>query len=269
MYIDDLSVGEVVDLDIAVSTFSQKAEQKLVHARKCEEVFEIITKNACSIGMKINAEKTQLLCISDSNYSNTTSYLYTGKEERITSSNEMKILGFVFGERPNADLHVAYTIKKFNRAVWSLNHIKRAGVANNILVQVYCSMLRPIVEFCSVVYHNMLTSEQNLNLERLQKMALKIIFGFNITYELLLEKAGVKTLEERRKDAFKKFTLSLQKNNKYCEWFPKSETRNLRHTKPYQELFARTARLYKSPLFCMRRLLNEEFEDDDDAEETH
>ena len=67
-----------------------------------------------------------------------------------------------------------------------------------------CSMLRPIVEFCSVVYHPMLNNEQSLRVERLQKIALKIVFGFGLEYDELLEKAGIERLEERRKKAFNK-----------------------------------------------------------------
>ena len=77
----------------------------------------------------------------------------------------MKILEFVFGERPNAGAHVDYVIQKYNRAVWSINHLKKARIPNNVLVKIYCSMLRPIIEFCSVVYHPMLTQEQDVRIE--------------------------------------------------------------------------------------------------------
>ena len=68
-----------------------------IDARKCEDTFRIINKNAVSIGIKINAQKTQLLSISDSNYSTTKTYIYTEDGERIDSTGEMKILGFIFG----------------------------------------------------------------------------------------------------------------------------------------------------------------------------
>ena len=53
MYIDDLSVGEVLDLDIATVLYSQQVENKSVHARKCEEYFNTIRTNSASIGMQI------------------------------------------------------------------------------------------------------------------------------------------------------------------------------------------------------------------------
>ena len=119
-------------------------------------------------------------------------------------------------------------------------------------------MLRPIIEFCSPVYHPLLSKEQSDNLERLQKLALKIIIGFNYTYVELLEIAEIKSLEERRKEAFQKFAVTLTKNERYRSWFPRIEegTRNTRNIKIYTEEFARTARLYNSPLFSMRRVQN-------------
>ena len=64
----------------------------------------------------------------------------------------MKILGFVFGNKPTVTAHIDYIVEKYNRAVWSINHIKRAGMENSVTINVYCSMLRPIIEFCIILY---------------------------------------------------------------------------------------------------------------------
>ena len=48
--------------------------------------------------MKINASKTQLLCISDNTTANISSYVNVGESDTIGSSSEIKILGFIFGE---------------------------------------------------------------------------------------------------------------------------------------------------------------------------
>ena len=119
-------------------------------------------------------------------------------------------------------------------------------------------MLRPIIEFCSPVYHPLMTKEQSNNLERLQKTALKIILGFNLTYEELLEKADIKSLEERRESAFLNFAKSVSKNPRYESWLPRTgnNARNTRNGKVYIVEFVRTTRLYNSPLFSMRRALN-------------
>ena len=258
MYIDDLSVGEVLDLGIATSTYTQKKEQKKIHARRSETYFRRITENAESIGMKINSDKTQLLCISDCNFSEVSSFIYTDSSTRVCSNDTMKILGFVFNSKPNANAHVLHIINKFNKAVWALTHLRRAGISNNVLTKVYSVMLRPIIEFCSPIYHALITQDQSAKLERLQKTALQIIFGFSDSYSKNLEKSGLQSLEERRICAFKAFTLSVVKNERYESWFPRLDqsTMNLRERKTFVEQFARTERLYNSPLYRMRRLMN-------------
>ena len=262
MYIDDLSIGETLDLDIAVSTYSQQLEKKTIHARKCEEYFETIDVNARSIGMKINSEKTQLLCINDNNICDTECFTQVDPDTRIMSTDSMKILGFVFSNKPNVTAHIEYIINKFNKAVWSINHIKRAGIKNDVIVTVYCTMLRPIIECNSPVYHPMLSQEDSKRLERLQKTALKLIFGFNKTYTELLDCAKIQSLEKRREAAFVKFAHNLSTSERFSKWFPlTSETNiNLRSKKKFKEEFARTDRLFNSPLFSMRRELNRHLE---------
>ena len=121
-------------------------------------------------------------------------------------------------------------------------------------------MLRPVIKFCSAVYHSMLTNEQINMLERLQTRALKLIFGFGLSSEELNKKAGITTLLERRQVAFKNFATSLSNNERYQSWLPLNEREGvtLRREKKYREDQARTERLFNSPLFKIRRELNKE-----------
>ena len=88
---------------------------------------------------------------------------------------------------------------------------------------------------------------------------MKTIYGHHISYEEALEKSGIKTLYERRNDAFDKFCLKTEKNPSFSHWLPRVEFTHydLRRGRIFEEEFARTEKLYKSPLFTMRRRLNE------------
>ena len=70
--------------------------------------------------------------------------------------------------------------------------------------------------------------------------------------------SGLETLEERRAAAFKKFTEKTVNRDQFSSWFPRKNTHayGLRSQNIYDEEYAHTERLYKSPLFSMRRLLN-------------
>ena len=259
MYVDDLSIGEVQDLTAAVSHFTTGKELRTVHAKKCEEVFSVITDNANRIGMKINATKTQLLCISDHTSAHIDSYINLEEDEcRINSGEEMKVLGFVFGQKPTVNYHLEYTLKKFKKKIWILNHLKKADIDKNTMLQVYMSMLRPVLEFCSPVYHSMISADMNSKLENMQKLALRIIFGFDKKYEVILAENNITTLEERRSQAFDNFAIKCSLSGRFSEWLPVNDCeRTLRTSKKYREEYARSSRLYKSPIYAMRRRLNE------------
>ena len=95
-------------------------------------------------------------------------------------------------------------------------------------------------------------------IERLQKKCLKILYGYDLSYTQLLQKSGLESMEERRIRQFEKFTKKTSENPKYTGWFPlKEQVRDTRKPRPYREERASSDRLYRSPLFAMRRLLND------------
>ena len=90
---------------------------------------------------------------------------------------------------------------------------------------------------------------------------MKIIFGFDTKYEDILEQETLQTLKERRVIACEQFAAKLLASDRFSYLFPKyvygDNDIELRKRKTYIETFARTERLYNSPLFAMRRQLNE------------
>ena len=84
------------------------------------------------------------------------------------------------------------------------------------------------------------------------------MFGYEKKYQELLELSGLETLEKRRENAIAKFAKKASENDVYAHLFKKNPAeRRGRNTKAYKEDFARTSRLYNSPLFYMTRVLNQ------------
>ena len=110
----------------------------------------------------------------------------------------MKLLGFYLGRRPRSDEHVKQLRRKFGARAWILRILKHAMISNNRLVQVYSSLVRPILEYPSNAFHSMLSGEASESLERLHRNALKSIFGLNVSYEDCLERSGLQQLDVRR-----------------------------------------------------------------------
>ena len=99
--------------------------------------------------------------------------------------------------------------------------------------------------------------EQEKSLERQQTQALKNIYGFHLSAAKLLKKSGLETLAERREKASLSFAIKCTKNPRFEHWFPKRKSSHrTRDRRPYVEMNARTERCRNSPLYAMRRQLN-------------
>ena len=80
-------------------------------------------------------------------------------------------------------------------------------------------------------------------------------------YEDLLEELGLQTLEVRRLNVLRKFADKTSKNPQFADWFPLNVNLTCQRSgKLYQEFYARSDRLYNSPLFAMRRILNNTYD---------
>ena len=82
---------------------------------------------------------------------------------------------------------------------------KRFGIKKERLKDVYTSIMRSILEYSVPAYNSQLTQFQKNLLEKIQKRALRLIYGFDKTYEAFLDESKLETLETRREKLFKKF----------------------------------------------------------------
>ena len=120
-------------------------------------------------------------------------------------------------------------------------------------------MIRPISEYCSVVFHSLITRSDSLELEGLQAQALKSIFAWKFSYNELLKKSGLERLEVRRDSAVIRFAEKLSNNPRFASWLP---LQAYRHNLPrpgsekYKVYPSTTERHLKSPLNNIRRQLN-------------
>lgn len=261
-YVDDLNICETLSVQEGEKSLSTRKEEINIRAKGCEEKYVVIKENGEKIGLAINAKKTQLLCLSGNNTSNVSCYASI-EGTRIQAAKTMKIVGYHFSNKPTVKEHVTQTLKKFARLIWVIVNLKKARLEKLTIVRAYTSMIRPVVEYASNVYHTMLTVGLSEKIERCQKRIMKMIFGFEIPYENALEMAGIERLSARREGLFRRFCHKMSKSERFCrKWLPlksgEEDGRTLRKEKKYIEFNAKTKRLYDSPLFAMRRLLNEE-----------
>ena len=129
---------------------------------------------------------------------------------------------------------------------------------------VYMTYIRSLCEQSSSVWHSSLTLQNEEDLERIQKVAIKIILKNRYTnYQNALNILDLQTLKERREELCLKFAQKCLSNPKMKGLFPpnnRNHNMETRFPEHFQILFAKTERLRKSPIIYMQTLLNKEIE---------
>ena len=203
--------------------------------------------------MVVNKAKTKILYVSDAQTYKAHASLVDSDGNVLQSGETLKVLGFHMDSRPTCHAHKKALQIRMRDTTWVLRHLAVAGFTQEELARVYTTVIRPILDYCAVVYHPMLTDEQDQQVERLQAQALKNIYGYRVSYAKMRRKAGIKTHRERRIALCDKFAEKARTNPMFERWFP---LRSGRHAEQYHEKPARTDRLFNSALFYYRRRLN-------------
>jgi len=119
--------------------------------------------------------------------------------ERVTS---FKLLGVYFNNRLDWKDHVAHITTKASKRIFCLHQLVRAGIDARALTNVYCSLIRSVLEYCCQVWHAGLTVQQSRDIEKIQKRCMRIIFPHS-DYSEALRVSGLQTLSERRESLVK------------------------------------------------------------------
>ena len=140
-YVDDcLSVDKVLFRGGKIVSGKSKAR-----AKKTQDHFRTVERNAISRGMKINNNKTKMLCISAAKTYDPVAFISTSDGTTISSTDSMKVLGFTFDSSPTVKAHLQVTQRKFKCRMWALRHLKRNGFSKQDLVRVYAAMILSLI----------------------------------------------------------------------------------------------------------------------------
>ena len=149
---------------------SNERDIDVYHADKTEENIRRISHYCDATGLKINHKKTQLLAIA-SNRNRTKAWIQAGKDS-IDSADSMKLLGFVFHEKPDVSMQVENLIQRATKRLFVLRYYS-GFMPGKDLKKLYCALVRSILEYSSITYHSMLTRKQENDLEMVQKKCLR------------------------------------------------------------------------------------------------
>ena len=126
------------------------------------------------------------------------------------------------------------------------------------LIEIYILYIRSVVEQSAVVWHSSLTKAEQNDLERIQKVALRIILKEQYSsYADALDITGLDTLKARRAKLCLNFANKCVKSDLTNDMFPLNAADvNTRNPEKFHVGYARTERLAQSAFPYMARLLN-------------
>ena len=143
--------------------------------------------------------------------------------ERINTTDNMKLLGVTIQSNLNWDTQVNQMISKASKRMYMLYVLKRFRASAEDLTSVFRMYVRPILGYASPLWHSSLTKQQSDQLELIQKRACRIILGTVYgSYAEALEQLELCSLVKRREDLLRGFGQSIQKSERHRAMLPAS-----------------------------------------------
>ena len=124
---DDITGRARNNVEEAISHITTQKERYLVWAEDAKHFFESENREATWRGMVFNPTKTKLLCISATQNSSMSSFIYV-EDATIKSSPTMKVVGYTFGSRPGPAAHLADDRARVLARMWILRNLKKAQI---------------------------------------------------------------------------------------------------------------------------------------------
>ena len=149
--------GEVVAVPVETSKKNMKWRGRP------PRIFKYVDDNLQinTVNMETAGAKTSMVCVSGAMSYDARSHIFDSEGNRISSGQSMKVLGFHLSSRPTMHAHVGALSKRVRQKYWVLYHLRRAGFTSEELARVYRTCILPILDYCSVVYHPLLTDEMD------------------------------------------------------------------------------------------------------------
>ena len=173
--------------------------------------------------------------------------------------NETKLLGvYITSDLKWTKNTEMLVIRAYKRMIM-LHRLIQFNPPQSDLVTIYKLYIRSILEQSCHVWHYSLTQEDVTDLERVQKVACKVILQENYeSYDQALDLLDLETLFNRREKLLLKFGKKCASHPRTSDMFPLSKQCEypLRKKEKYVVQKTRTSRLLHSTIPQLQRALN-------------
>jgi hypothetical protein len=267
-FVDDLSTLELINL-IMVGLSSYNFKHHVASDVGIDQLFlpstsiqsqshmDKISEWTQQKQMKLNEKKSNLMIFNFTrNYQfSTRVYLNNSLVDII---DQTTLLGTVVSTDMSWHSNTQYITQRGYQRMTMLRKLYEFDIPKEDLVMIYNMYIRSVLEYNSNVWFSSITNEERDDIERVQRVACKIILKDEYTgYNQALEILNLQSLSDRRQSLAKRFALKCVKNEKLRDLFPLNQNNtDLRSGEKYIVKFARTSRLQKSTIPALQKILN-------------
>ena len=267
-YIDDLSLAFAVNLtkDLITDqtyrqrplTFDQRNSTVLppdnVLQADLKSLYQFTTRKQ----MKIKESKTNIIKFNFSrNHDFPAEFIIPGFHEKVTEIEETKLLGIMLSSDLRWEANTSYICRKAYKKMWILRRLRKLNPDIEFLLDVYTKEVRSHLEFAVPAWHGGLSKKHSDEIERVQKVAVSVILGKEVSYSAGLKLLNIEELSVRRERLclnFAKKTLKSQHSSMFTRKM--KEGPNTRFKQEFSVNKCNTQRYYNFPINYLTRLLN-------------
>ena len=146
--------------------------------------------------------------------------------------------------------------------MWIVRRLKSLGANESELLKVLRAQVLSVLQFASPAWSTQITAHESARIESVLKTGLYLVFGERYqSFSWALNEAHMSSMKDQRTQAFKKFTRDCLKNQKFQNWFAKTETdtqgvATRRHKPRFKPVPARTSSYARSAIPQMVKVAN-------------
>ena len=210
--------------------------------------------------MKLNAKKSNVMIFNFTKNFQFTSRLYM-ENNLLEVVHETKLLGTLISSDLTWHANTEMLTKKAYKRMMMLHKLHSFNVDDEDMLTIYILYIRSILEQSCQVWHFSISQEEKSDLERVQKVACRIILDDRYEdYHSALQLLGLDTLVDRRQKLSLKFAKKCLKHKNTRDMFPlnPSEGQEVRNREIFQVQHAKGSRLFDSSVPQLQRALNQD-----------
>ena len=174
---------------------------------------------------------------------------------------ETKLLGVTITSDCKWSKHIANITEKANSKIWFLRRLKSLGASTSTLIDVYKLFVRQGLEMSVPLWAPSITAHDSDQIERTQRKITAILCegrGQTLDYTEQMAALSLVSLSERRTAIIWKFAISMSRDEKYSNIFPKRKNIRTRNPNIYVEPQCLTRRYFSSSIPTFIRIANKE-----------